>query len=78
MRKTFTPDDLIRFIYRETSEKEELGIVEQLASDPEFLNEYRQLVKTITALGDSLEEPHPTSVNIVLEYSAALHEKTVH
>jgi len=77
MRKTFTPDDLIRFIYRETSEKEELAIVEQLASNPEFLNEYRQLVKTISALGDGLTEPHPTSVNIVLEYSASLHEKTV-
>jgi hypothetical protein len=78
MCKTYTPDDLIRFIYHETSESEELGIIEQLASDQEFLNEYRQLVKTVSALGGGFTDPHPTSVNIVLEYSASLHEKTVH
>ena len=77
MCKTYTPDDLIRFIYHETSESEELGIIEQLASDQEFLNEYRQLVKTVSALGGGFTDPTHQR-NIVLEYSASLHEKTVH
>lgn len=78
MRKVYTTDDLIRFIYRETSENEERGIMEQLTSDESFLQEYRTIVKTVTALDEKPMEPHPTSLSIIMEYSASLNEKTVH
>ena len=74
MRKTITPEDLVRFIYRETTDAEELQIVEALAANPDLLHEYRSLVKAVTALDSALMEPDPTSVNIIMEYSAA-HQK---
>ena len=78
MRKTYTPNDLIRFIYHETSTQEEQGIVEQLMNDTALMQEYRELVKTVTALDETPAEPHPTSISIIMEYSASLNEKTVH
>jgi hypothetical protein len=59
MRKVYTTDDLIRFIYRETSENEERGIVEQLTSDESFLQEYRTMVKTVTAIGRKADGTSP-------------------
>lgn len=78
MRKTYTPYDLIRFIYHETTAQEEQGITDQLLTDPALMTEYRQLVKTVTALEDAPSEPHSTSISIIMEYSASLNEKTVH
>lgn len=72
MNVKFTQEDLIRFIYHETSATEENAILEQLGSDDGLLEEYRGLVKTISALDQAKLSPDPTSIRIIMEYSAGL------
>ena len=69
MTKTFTQNDLIRFIYKETSHGETIEIRKALLFDNELLDEFKELKECIRKL-DSIEEvPSQKIVNNILEYS---------
>jgi hypothetical protein len=78
MRNHFTPNDLIRFIYRETSSKEDAQIRLQLAEDSELAVEFHRLIETVNMLDELKLEPSETSINLILEYSQEQIEEASH
>lgn len=57
MIRTFTPNDLIRFIYMETTAEETREIERTMATDPLLKEAYDALKKTTEALDDALINP---------------------
>ena len=78
MTNHFTPNDLIRFIYRETSALEDAQIKLQLAEDSELAVEFSRLLEMVTAMDEVKLEPSETSVNLILEYSREQVEEVSH
>ena len=75
MTKTFTQNDLIRFIYHETTEKETLEISHELTADPELQLLYRDLMLTKKGLDRATLEPSAVSVENILSYARGLEVK---
>jgi anti-sigma factor RsiW len=69
MKQTFTPNDLIRFIYRELSPEEEGRIKNLIAENPEMAKELHQLMESVMQLDSVSMDPSESSVAIVLDYS---------
>ena len=78
MTNHFTPNDLIRFIYRETSALEDAQIKLQLAEDSELAVEFSRLLEMVIAMDEVKLEPSETSVNLILEYSREQVEEVSH
>jgi len=69
MTKTSTQNDLIRFIYDETSTTEAKQLQNELICQSELLEEFNQLAATKLILNDLLYEPSKESLNNILDYS---------
>ena len=69
MTNNFTPNDLIRFIYRETTPEEDTGIKQWILEDAAASNIFHQLVESKHSLDIEEMEPSETSVNIILDFS---------
>ena len=69
MIQNFTPEDLIRFIYRETTPQEDLSIRKWLMDDVEAFETFQNLSDTVSSLHVKNMEPSETSVSILLEFS---------
>ena len=76
MLKSYTQDDLILFIYNELSEKEQFQIRKALESDSELFTNYHTLLQVVGSLDTLNFDPHPSSVEIILEHSH--HEEHFH
>lgn len=72
MTKTFTQDDLIRFIYRETTEEEASEINRVLAADPELSRQYRELLLTTKGLERAHLQPSAGAVSRIMDYVRGL------
>ncbi|MCP4122078.1 MAG: hypothetical protein GY751_10020 [Bacteroidetes bacterium] len=70
MLKTFTPEDLILFYYKETDAEDTLMIKNSLVEDEELKEEYLE-VRQIVGLLNKAErrKPSQTSIDIIMEYS---------
>ncbi|MCZ8216574.1 MAG: hypothetical protein O9262_10070, partial [Cyclobacteriaceae bacterium] len=64
--KTFTQNDLIRFLYHETTEKETEEIKHALLSDPELNEQFNQLCSLTQALDGGLLKPSSATVLNIL------------
>jgi hypothetical protein len=62
MTKTFTQNDLIRFIYDETSKEESIEIQQALLCDDSLQDEYKRLSTTKSMLDELLETNISSSV----------------
>jgi anti-sigma factor RsiW len=62
MTKTFTQNDLIRYIYNETSQEESLEIQKALLFDDALHEEHKQLRATVNLLDELLEPGASSSV----------------
>jgi hypothetical protein len=69
MIKTFTQDDLIRFLYRETTEEENLELTRALKQDAELALQFNELQSLIQKLDDTLVEPSKKVIDSILNYS---------
>ncbi len=69
MKQTFTPNDLVRLIYREVSSEEEVRIKHFIADNPEEAAEFQLMMESVMELDSVSTEPSESSVNIVLDYS---------
>ena len=69
MIKTFTQNDLMRYLYHETTEKEEREINRALLAD----NELRELYQSMSAMKREMDkaqlEPSSSTVLNILSYS---------
>ena len=75
MTKTFTQNDLIRFIYQETTEEETIEINRVLSFDAELQLQYRQLLLTRKEVEKAKLEPSPQAVENILRYARGLEVK---
>ena len=72
MIKTFTQDDLIRFLYHETSEEENLELKRALKQDAELELQFKELEAIIKKLDETMAEPSAASIDAILNYSKSL------
>lgn len=72
MRKSYTEDDVIRYIYNETGplEREEIAIA--IKSDLELCAFYKSLKKMNVSLEELRMKPDPSSIKLILEFSQSL------
>ena len=75
MTKIFTQHDLIRYIYRETSEKEEKAIKNALLTDSELLAMYNELCDMKGKLESTRMEPSSRTLLNILSYAKAVKAK---
>ena len=63
MTKTFTQNDLIRYIYNETSDKESVEIQQALLCNEQLHEEHKQLSSMVAMLDELMESRHTSSVH---------------
>lgn len=69
MIKTFTENDLIRYIYGETSENEKSEIEKAAVCDPEMDEELRILKSIYSDLNDLIISPSERAISKIIKYS---------
>lgn len=71
MLKTFTPEDLLLFYYKETDAEETLMIRNSLVEEEDLRAEYLEMRQVLGLLNQvDRRNPDPTSVKIIMEYSS--------
>ena len=73
MTKTFTQDDVIRFVYDEMSAEEARELSQVLFSDPKLERRYNELVALKAQINGAAKNPSDAVVNRILNYSKSLH-----
>lgn len=77
MTNPFTPNDLLRFIYRETTPEEDCGIKQWILEDAIAASLFQDLSEAKNSLDIDHLKPSETSVNIILDFSKeCTHEET--
>jgi hypothetical protein len=69
MTKTFTPNDVLRYLYKETSPVENVEIEEALLVSSELLDQYVQLTSIKEQLDKVRKSPSDRTIEVILEYS---------
>ena len=69
MIKTFTQNDLIRYIYQETTQEENTEIETALIFDEMLSDELRELQETVSSLKTVERAPSKRSIDKILSYS---------
>ena len=69
MTKTFTQDDIIRFIYDETDQQEKREIESALLCDGDLLDTYRKYLEIKKQLDLDLSVPPQRVIDNILNYS---------
>ena len=69
MIKTFTPNDVIRYFYNETSEEENEAIANALIINADLLEVYKQLKQSAEKLDEIQMEPSEYVIDNILNYS---------
>lgn len=69
MTKTFTYDDVIRYVYAETTQIENDSIVEALALDDDLMNFYLDSLEIKNQMNKIVRVPSDSSVQKIIRYS---------
>lgn len=69
MTKTFTKNDLVRFVYKELSEEEQNQIKNSAIQDPELEDSLKELEETKENLNKVMASPSQRSVDNILAFS---------
>ncbi|WP_080058904.1 hypothetical protein [Spirosoma aerolatum] len=69
MIKTFTQDDVIRYVYEETSAEENLLIEDALMSEPELMTFFLEALELRALMNKIERQPRPDTVQTILDYS---------
>ena len=72
MTKTFTHDDVIRYLYNETSEEEKKEIEQALICDNVLLDKHKELSGVVRKIEEAQVEPSEKTVESILNYSKSL------
>lgn len=71
MTKTITRDDVLRYIYKETSNEETVAIEKQLLVNTSLMDFYNQTKETIRKVNELQLEPSQNVQNKILDYSGS-------
>lgn len=77
MIEIVTHNTILQYVYGETDAANESKIKEALVRNPDLLHYYNEIMEVKRMLGDFAEEPHPTSIAIIGEYSHDSHTEAV-
>lgn len=69
MSEIYTANDLIRYIYKETSAEENIHIQHLIQHNLQAAEEYKELLNTIGSLEQVSLDAHPTSIQLIMEHS---------
>jgi hypothetical protein len=69
MTKTFTYDDVVRYLYAETTESENDLIVEALALDDDLMNFYLDSLEIKSQMNKIVRNPSTLAIENVIRYS---------
>lgn len=69
MTKTFTYDDVVRYVYSETTDEENLLIVEALAINDDLMNFYLDSLELQKQMNLIMRSPSNRSVSRILDFS---------
>ena len=69
MTKTFTQDDVVRYVYEETSPEESLLIEDALMSEPDLMTFFLDALELRAMLNKIERQPRPNTVQAILDYS---------
>ncbi|GAB2604498.1 hypothetical protein [Spirosoma areae] len=69
MIKTFTQDDVVRYVYEETSPEENLLIEDALMSEPELMTFFLEALELRALMNKIERQPRPDTVQAILNYS---------
>jgi hypothetical protein len=72
MTKTFTRNDLIRYIYQETTEREKQEIEQELLLDNKLFEEYKNLAEVSMELDRVELSPSEKTINEILNFSKTI------
>lgn len=72
MIKTFTRDDVIRYVYNETSEKETKEIENALLCDVRLQNMHKEVISLKKQLDGTFKQPSDKVRQNILNYSKSL------
>lgn len=72
MTKTFTRNDLIRYIYQETTEREKQEIEQELLLDNKLFEEYKNLAEVNMELDRIELSPSEKTINKILNFSKTI------
>ncbi|WP_025765083.1 hypothetical protein [Dyadobacter tibetensis] len=75
MTKTFTYDDVVRYLYAETTEKENDQIVAAMALNDDLMNFYLDSLEIKTQMNKIVRVPSEKAVAGILNYSASMSTK---
>lgn len=77
MTKTITRDDVLRYVFNETSEEENLAIEKQLIVNSNLMDFYRQANETVKKVQNLMLEPSEETMNQILDYSGSLRVESI-
>jgi hypothetical protein len=77
MTKTFTRNDLIRYIYNETTENEKKEIEQELLLDNKLFEEYKDLAEVSMELDRFEMIPSEKVINKILNFSKTINLHSV-
>ena len=77
MTKTITRDDVLRYVFNETSEEENLAIEKQLIVNSGLMDFYRKSNETVKNIQSMQLEPSESSTNKILDYSESLRFESI-
>jgi len=77
MIKTFTENDLVRFLYDELSVNEKAALEQALVTDEDLRTELEELKAVQKDLGKVSFSPSKSAVNKILEFSRGYHKQSV-
>jgi hypothetical protein len=70
MSEIYTANDLLRFLFNETTAEESLHIQHLLKHHQKASEEYQQFKEMLGKLDEESLLPHPTSIQLIMEHSA--------
>ncbi len=73
MIKTFTQDDVVRYIYEETSEEENAEIISAMLFDDELAETYSSFREIISSLDLATKAPSNQTIDAITSYSKSYH-----
>lgn len=75
MIKTFTPNDVIRYIYKETSAEESKLIAYSLLTDTELRTFYEEIIGMKQEISKLIKEPSDKTIGHILTFSREFHSR---
>ena len=77
MTKTITQDDVIRYIYKETSDEETIAVEKHLLVNSSLMEFYNQSMETIRKIKELEFEPSKTVQRNILDYSGSFNVEPI-